>query len=100
MLSDQLILILALAGLTFACRFFGYIAGSALEANRVASRVFEVLPGCLLAALVAGSLSSAPWPMWAAAGVCLGVSLWLRNVLLVMFLGVGLILGATYLGWV
>ncbi len=87
-MTDQWILICALAVGTFSIRFGGYLLGSKLPTTGAWATAFAVLPGCLLSALLAVIIVQGTKEQWIAASICLVVAILSRNLLLTMTIGI------------
>lgn len=87
MTSDQWVLISTLAIGTFSLRFAGLLAGDAIERRPRLRAILRDLPGCLVVALVAASLTGAESAAWLAAAVALAAAAWTNHIIATMILG-------------
>jgi len=76
----------------------GYFGGEFLQRFPLVQQALTILPRLILASLIARSLVGAPLVLWVAAAASLLAALLLRNVLIVMLVGVGIVLIATLVG--
>lgn len=84
---DILYLIGGLAVATYAIRVLGLVTGNMIQRSRFAW-VLDELPGLLIVALVASSLSSITQVGWLAAAITLMIAIYTNNVVLTMIGGV------------
>ena len=98
MAMNHLLLIAGLTLITLLFRLGGYFGGAYLQRFPLIQRALEILPQLILASLIARSLVDASPPLWAAALVSLVITLIVRNVLVVMLAGVGVVLVASLVG--
>ncbi len=92
------ILILVLAIAAFGIRFSGLIAGHAIQNSRLAP-ILDDLPGLIVIALVAASLTGQPAVSWIAGVVALGAAWVTNNVIATMVVGVSVYAGMTLSGF-
>lgn len=86
MTIDKWSLILLLALCAYGLRFTGLLIGDWLDERPKLKVILEDLPGCLVVALVAASLSQADPAAWIAAPAALAIAIWRANVVLVMII--------------
>ena len=89
MTNHQWSLIVLLAVFSYGIRFIGLIAGDWICHQPRLKRILGDLPGCLIIALVAASLSHAETVAWIAAAIALAAARSGGNVLVVMIVGTG-----------
>lgn len=89
MTKYQWSLIILLAIFAYGIRFVGLIAGNWIYRQPRLEKVLDDLPGCLVIALVAASLSHAEAAAWIAAAIALAVAGMRGNVIVVMIVGAG-----------
>ena len=92
-MADTIWLIAGLAGLTFAIRLAGYMAGARLPATGRWARAFDALPGCLIAALVTLLLAEAGRIEGLAAAVAIAVAAVTRSLPVTMIAGIATVAG-------
>ena len=89
MTKYQWSLIILLAIFAYGIRFVGLIAGDWFYHQPRLKKILCDLPGCLVIALVAASLSHAGTAAWIAAAVAFAVARFNGNVVVVMIVGTG-----------
>ncbi|MBK1670478.1 hypothetical protein CKO28_20850 [Rhodovibrio sodomensis] len=92
-MTEAVSLIAGLAGLTFAIRLAGYLAGAHLPATGRWARAFDALPGCLIAALVTLLLAEAGRIEGVAAVVAFTVAAATRSLPVTMIAGIATVAG-------
>ncbi|MEL6289174.1 MAG: AzlD domain-containing protein [Pseudomonadota bacterium] len=96
--TDLLVLIGALAVVTFAVRLAGVYFGALLPADGPVARALEALPGCLIVSLVAMLLLSGDRDTWIATVPTLAVALVTRNLPVTMAVGIATVMLLRQLG--
>lgn len=89
MTNYQWSLIILLAVFAYGIRFVGLIAGDWFYHQPRLKKILDDLPGCLVIALVAASLSHAETAAWIAAAIAFAVARFRGNVVVVMIVGTG-----------
>lgn len=97
MTQNQWLLIALLAVGAYGIRLIGLIGGQAINDNPRLQPLLEELPGCLVVALVAASLTGQPPLTWLAALVALGVAVVTNNVVITMVGGIAALIGLGYI---
>lgn len=87
MTNYQWLLIMLLAMCSYGIRFVGLIAGDWIYHQPRLRKILDDLPGCLVIALVAASLSHQETAAWIAAVVAFTVARFRGNVVVVMIVG-------------
>lgn len=87
-MTDQWLLIIALAVSTFAIRLTGYLLGAKLPATGAWAQAFKALPGCLIASLLAVIIAQGDTVLWIAASIALLVAILTRSLVFTMTLGI------------
>lgn len=87
MTDTQWLLIIVLAIGAYSIRFTGLVSGQLLSENVRLNKFLGDLPGCLIIALIAASLSEAHLLTWIAAAIAFIVALISNNVVATMALG-------------
>jgi branched-subunit amino acid transport protein len=90
MSGDALWLTLGLAAGTYAIRLSGALLGQRLARAAGWAHALALLPGCLIVALVALSLTGQALWVWAVALASAGVAWLSNNLMLTMAVGMGL----------
>ncbi|MEL6298288.1 MAG: AzlD domain-containing protein [Pseudomonadota bacterium] len=93
-MTEPWIVILYLAAATFAIRLTGVYVGQSLPQQGRIARALNALPGCLIAALVAQSLSTGGPAEWTAATVAAATAIATRSLPLTMAAGIAAVLVA------
>ena len=87
-MDNYLLIVLTLAGGTFAIRLGGYWLGSRLPTQGAWARGLNALPGCVVLALVVIQLTQYGPAEWGAACVAVLAALVTRNLPLTMLAGI------------
>ncbi|MCG8494400.1 MAG: AzlD domain-containing protein [Sneathiellales bacterium] len=87
MTSAEWLLIILLAASTFSVRVIGLFAGQKITEYPHLKKALDALPGCLLVALIATSLSAASSFIWFASAIAVIVAILSNHVILTMILG-------------
>jgi len=90
-MSEQWLVIFALAAITLCIRLGGVVVGRRMPQQGVWARALNALPGCLIVSLVAVMVLSGGSQEWLAALVALAVALITRNLPATMIAGIAAI---------
>lgn len=91
MTASQWTIIMALATGAYVIRLAGMFIGDALIAHPRLRNFIDVLPGCLIVALIGSSLAGQPNHIWIAALAALLVAACTNNLLATMLAGFGFV---------
>ncbi|MEH6630659.1 MAG: AzlD domain-containing protein [Halopseudomonas aestusnigri] len=87
MTNEQWFLIITLAFGAYSIRFLGLVSGQFIGGNERLNKFLGNLPGCLIIALIASSLSDASMLTWTATVIAIIVAIISNNVVATMSLG-------------
>lgn len=87
-MTEITLIIVTLAGATFAVRLFGVTAGQRLPRRGVLASALNALPGCLIVSLVSVMLLGGGPREWLAGLIALAVAIVARNLALTMVVGI------------
>lgn len=93
-----LVAIGVVAGVTYLTRLGGWFIGARLAPGSTAHGLFEALPGCALAAVVATSALLTLWAGLVAVMTTGGLYLWSGRALPAMLAGVAITVAGAHLG--
>ena len=93
----QWLLIASLALGAYSIRFLGLVSGQLINENKKLNRILNELPGCLIIALIASSLSDANIHTLIAAAIACLIAIISNNVVITMFLGLASYIGLQFI---